>query len=458
MTVLGRLLERRNLNNPSLPLTSTALAEFLEGHKVLSGVSVDEKTAMRLIAVFRCTELIAGTCAALPLKAYRAGTRERVNAPILDEPHPEMTRFELWETAYTHLLLWGNAYLYKVRNGAGLIHELWPIAPSQVKVDRLPATASNPGGKVFAVTDAAGTRPYTSLDIMHIPGLGYDGRVGLSRIQHARQHLGLGMAAEEYAARFFGSGSLLSGILSTTANLTEPQADRLKARWKEKVGAGLETAHDIAVLDNGAAFSPVSVPPEDAQLLQTQNWSAGQVAMLFGLPPHAIGQVEKSTSWGTGIEQQKIGMVQFTLDPTYLTRVEQRVTKEVLLNPRVYAEYTREGLLRGDSAARSAFYTAMRQIRAMSANEVRGLENMEPYEGGDEYDNPNIDVGAAGDEDTSARGLVEMVQKVYLGVGTVLSVDEARQILNRAGAGLAIPAPDLNADAGGAGAEEDDDE
>lgn len=403
MTVLGRLIERRNLNNPAYPLTSTTLAEFLDGQKVLSGVSVDEKTAMRLIAVFRCTELIAGTCAALPLKAYRVGTRERVLAPILDEPHPELTRFELWETAYTHLLLWGNAYLYKVRDGAGRIRELWPIPPAQVKVDRLPATASNPGGKVFAITDAAGTRPYTSFEILHIPGLSYDGRVGLSRIQHARQHLGLGMAAEEYAARFFGSGSLLSGILTTTANLDEPQAARLKARWKEKVG-GLDKAHDIAVLDNGASFSPVSIPPEDAQLLQTQNWSAGQVAMLFGLPPHAIGQVEKSTSWGTGIEQQKIGMVQFTLDPTYLTRVEQRVTKEVLPNPTVYAEYTREGLLRGDSKSRASFYSQMRQMRAMSANEVRVRENLEPYEGGDEFDNPNITVE---DDDEPTAGAEE---------------------------------------------------
>lgn len=385
MTVLGRLLERRNVNNPSYPLTSTALADLLGGTPTLSGVSVDEKTAMRLIAVFRCTELIAGTCAALPLKAYRTGTKERVAAKVLDDPHPDLTHFEVWETAYCHLLLWGNAYFVKVRNGLGQVVELWNIHPSQVKVERTRA------GKVFTVTDIDGARKYTPADILHIPGLSYDGRVGLSRIQHARQHIGLGMAAEEYAARFFGSGSMLSGILTASGPLNQEQADRLKARWKEKVG-GLNNAHDIAVLDNGASFSPVSVPPEDAQLLQTQNWSAGQVAMLFGLPPHAIGLVEKSTSWGSGIEQQKIGMVQFTLDPTYLTRVEQRVTKEVLLNPSVYAEYTREGLLRGDSKSRASFYSQMRQMRAMSANEVRARENLEPYEGGDVFDNPNITV------------------------------------------------------------------
>lgn len=375
MSVLGGVL-RRSIENPAVPLTATNLVEMLDGAPQLSGVRVSETTALRQIAVYRSVELIAGTCAALPLKAYKKGTRERVlTYPVLDDPHPELTKFETWETAYACLLLWGNAYFRKLRDGGGRVRHLWPIHPSRVSVDLVDPTPGNPGGKVFAIANQDGGRtPYTSYEILHIPGMGYDGRVGLSRIQLAKQALGLGMAAEEYAARFFGSGSLQSGILTTERSLTEPQADTLKARWKAKVG-GLGKAHDIAVLDNGATFLPVSIPPEDAQLLESQQWSVTQVARLFGLPPHAIGDVEKTTSWGTGIEQQTIGMVQFTLQPSYLTRVEQRITREVLFSPEVYAEYDVNGLLRGDTATRYEAHAKARQWGLETLNQFNALEN-----------------------------------------------------------------------------------
>lgn len=391
MPILRRFREERSLNNPQLPLTSQALVDWLEGTASLAGVRVNEKTAMRLIAVHRCVELISGVCGALPLKAFRVGTRERVPAPVLDDPHPELTAFEVWEIGFASLLLWGNAYFRKLRDGTGRIRYLWPIEPHRVRVDMVAPSDGNPGGKVFGILNQNGQRePYTTNEVLQIPGLGYDGRIGLSRIQLAAQGLGVGMAAEEYSARFFGSGSLQSGILSTDLSLDQNQADLLKKRWKEKVG-GLSKAHEIAVLDNGAKFQPVSIPAKDAQLLESRMWSTTEIARLFGLPPVWIGDTEKSTSWGTGIEQQKIGLVQLTLAPSYLTRVEQRLTKHVLLSPNVYAEYTVEGLLRGDSKTRASFYEAMVRIRAMNPNEVRVRENLEPYEGGDEFINPNIE-------------------------------------------------------------------
>ena len=402
MTFGERVAERRSLENPQHPLTAANLVELLNGPPLASGVAVNEQTALRHVAVYRCVELIAGTCAALPLKAYRKPERKALDTwPVLADPHPELTKFETWEIAYACLLLWGNAYFRKLRDGAGRVRYLWPIHPARVEPDLIDPTPRNPGGKVFAVTDQSGYRkPYTNYEILHIPGLGYDGLKGLSRIRLAAQAIGVGLAAEEYAARFFGSGSLFSGILSTDQQLDQAKAEQLKERWKAKVG-GLSKAHDIAVLDGGAKFQPVSIPPEDAQLLESRNWSVTDIARLFGLPPHAIGDVEKSTSWGTGIEQQKIGMVQFTLQPSYLTRVEQRLTKHVIApsDPQVYAEHIVEGLLRGDSAARAAFYSQMRAMRAMTANEVRERENLEPYTGGDTFDNPNIDpnAGASGD-------------------------------------------------------------
>lgn len=416
--------EARNIENPTYPLTSTTLVDALTaGSRTSSGVSVTPDSSLRHIAVYRCVELIAGTCAALPLKAYRTGTRDKVTAPVLDDPHPELTAFEVWETAYASLLLWGNAYFWKGTDGTGRVRRLWPIHPARVVVELVDPPTDVPGqtgagAKRFKIYDAnGGTKTYTREQILHIPGLGYDGRVGMSRIKLAAQGIGVGLAAEEYAGRLFANGSLFSGILKTAAKLEEPAATRLKQRWKEKM-AGLANAHDIAVLDSGAEFQPISMPAEDAQLLESRQASVGDVAMLFGLPPHAIGKVDKSTSWGTGIEQQTIGMVQFTLQPSYLTRVEQRITKEVLTRQDVYAEYTIEGLLRGDSKARAAFYTAMVAMRAMNPNEVRALENMAPYEGGDEFLNPNIDVAPAPgdvpadeipDEDDADRALANVV-------------------------------------------------
>ena len=391
MTVLSRLLSR-SIENPDRPLTDSSLLEVLGGTPSHSGITVTGHTAMRHIAVFRCVELIAGTCAALPLKAYRGGSRERViNAPVLDDPHPELTRFEVWEQGFACLLLWGNAYFRKLRDGTGKVRYLWPIHPARVRVDLVDADERNPGGKVFAISNKQGQKqPYTSYEILHIPGLGYDGRQGLSRISLAAQGIGVGLAAEEYAARFFGEGQHLSGVLTSEHELSQTSADLLKARWREKM-TGLANAHDIAVLDNNTKFQPVSIPAKDAQLLETRQYSTTEIARLFGLPPHAIGDVEKSTSWGSGIEQQTIGMVQFTLAPSYLSRVEQRLTKEVL-GQGLYAEYVVEGLLRGDAKSRAEFYTAMRAIKAMTANEVRARENLEPYEGGDVFENPNITV------------------------------------------------------------------
>lgn len=418
MSAFGRMISRRSIENPQYPLTSKALVDWLDGPAGASGVKVTSESSMRHIAVFRCVELRAGTMAALPLKAFRRPGRQRVdNALVLDDPHPELTRFEVWEQAYAHMDLWGNAYLRKLRDGAGRIRYLWPIHPSRVHVDLVDPTEANPGGKVFLIRDKTGYwTPYTSYEILHLPSFGYDGRVGLSRIQLGSRAIELGLAAEEYAARFFGSGQLLSGILTSDSEITQDRAEALKARWREKVG-GLSKAHDIAVLGSGAKFQPVSIPAKDAQLLETRQSSVGDIATLFGLPPHAIGDVSRSTSWGTGIEQQTIGMVQFTFQPM-LARVEQRLTKEVVqpTNPNVYVEYIVEGLLRGDAASRATFYSQMVQMRAMNPNEVRLRENLEPYDGGDEFANPNIDpvAPATGDgTEDGARGRVLHLRSLW---------------------------------------------
>ncbi|RKN38459.1 phage portal protein [Micromonospora endolithica] len=393
----ARAVVRASIESPAVPLTSTTLLDWLGGPKVHAGVAVTEQGSLGMPAVWRAVNLIAGTSASLPLHAYRYDDDVRVKvssgsqaARLLVAPHPDMTPFELWEQVFAHLLLWGNAYLRILRNRLGQIVELWLIHPGRVRAGR----ESETGTKVYLI-DGDIDAEYTDDKILHIPGFGYDGVCGVSPIRAARQGIGLALAAEEYGARLFGNGSLASGILQTEQRLEPAQADALKARWRAKVG-GLDKAHEVAVLDSGIKFQQMSIPPEDAQFIESRKFQIDEVARMFGIPPHMLMQTEKSTSWGTGIEQQVLGFVKFTLRP-WLTRVEQRVTK--LLTPQsVYARYSLEGLLRGDSAQRAAFYTQMWNLGAYSTNDIRRLEDMPPVDGGDVRYRP-LNMGELGQPD-----------------------------------------------------------
>jgi HK97 family phage portal protein len=381
MSLFG-LFERRSLENPVVPITSQSLLGLLGGAPGDAGVAVTETTALHMPAVWRAVSVIANVAAALPLHAYTAGTRDRATVALLEDPHPELTRFELWRLVYVHRLLWGNAYLQKVRNGGGQVVQLWPIRPDRVKVDREAPTEGNPGGKVFWVLDDNGVRlRRTSREILHLPALGYDGVTGCSPIRAAAEGIGLGLAAEKAAARLYGSGNMISGVLQTEQRLTPEQAAQLKASWKAKL-SGHQTAHDVAVLDSGASFQPVTMPYKDSQFLESRQFQVVEVARMFGVPLFLLMETQKSTSWGTGLEQQAQGFVTWDLAPTWLTPTEQRVTKE-LLGTSEYAKYQLGGLLRGDSSARSTFYRAMRDTGAFSADDIRELEDLPPIGGPD---------------------------------------------------------------------------
>jgi HK97 family phage portal protein len=377
MSLFG-LFEKRSVEDPAVPLSSASLVDLLAGGRASeSGVRVTETTALHMPAVWRSVAVIANVSASLPLHTYTAGTKDRASVDILEDPHPELTPFELWRLVYVHRLLWGNAYLQKVRNGAGAVVQLWPIRPDRVKVDREKPTPENPGGKVFWVKDDDGVRQRrTSREILHLPALGYDGITGCSPIRAAAEGIGLGLAAEKSAARLYGSGNMISGVLQTEQRLEESQAAALKARWAAKYG-GHQSAHDVAVLDSGASFSPVTMPYKDSQFLESRQFQVVEVARMFGVPLFLLMETNKSTSWGTGLEQQAQGFVTWDLAPTWLTPTEQRVSKE-LLPASQYAKYQLGGLLRGDSAARATFYRAMRDTGAYSANDIRDLEDLTP--------------------------------------------------------------------------------
>lgn len=383
MTIISRVFERRSvLENPAVPLTPSEISSLFDAPSD-SGVNVTEKSSLQVSTVWRCVNILANAAASTPLRAYRDGSFDEVPNTLLSDPHPEMTAFEFWRLTYVHRLLWGNHYSEKVRDGSGRFKWLLPLDPAGVKIGRTSA-----GEKVFEVTRADGTKvARTSDQVFHLPGLGYDGLAGASPIRLASQAIGLSLAAERHGSRLFGSGTHLSGILSSENKLTGEQADAIKARWKAKM-SGPASAHDIAVLDNGAKFTPISMPNTDAQFIESRGFQTNEICRWFGVPPYMVGDVEKSTSWGSGIEQQGIGFVVYTLRPDWLVPTEQRVTKELIQDKKVYARYNVEGLLRGDSTARANFYNTMRNIGVYSVNEIRAFEKLAPVDGGDERIKP----------------------------------------------------------------------
>jgi HK97 family phage portal protein len=197
----------------------------------------------------------------------------------------------------------------------------------------------------------------------------------------ARQALGLAVAAEEYGARLFGSGSLMAGVLQTDQRLDEDHAKALKARWRQKM-AGLAHAHEIAVLDSGAKFQPVSFPPEDSQFIESRKFQVVEIARLYGIPPHMLGDVERSTSWGTGIAEQGIGFNVYTLRP-WLARIEQTLSNELL--PRgVNCRFDVSELLRGDAKSELEAHQVAVLSGQETPNEARAARGMPPLPGGDE--------------------------------------------------------------------------
>jgi HK97 family phage portal protein len=398
---------RASIENPAVPLTGDNLAELFGGGKSHAGVRVSEVGALNSSAVFRAVSLGAGIEASLPLDAFVEtddGNREKADENarrILRKPHPDMTRLEWRETLGLHRRLWGNSYCRILRGGpARSIQELWPIHPGRVKAGR----TSETGKKIYSID--GGREVHDDATILHIPGMGYDGTVGISPISLARQSIGLGLAAEEFGSRLFGSGALATGILQTEQRLTQKQADQLADRWKAK-RTGMESAHGTIVLDKGANFHQLTIPPEDAQFLETRQFQITEICRWYGIPPFLMYQTEKSTSWGTGLEQQATGWVTFDMRRE-LERVEQRLTMK-LLEPdyNAYAKHNVEGLLRGDSKARSEFYTSMWNLGALSTNEIRNKEDMADVEGGDARYRP-LNMGQLGEFDTSTTNTEEV--------------------------------------------------
>lgn len=375
--------------------TSGSSFSFLFGGST-SGKLVNERSAMQMTAVYACVRILSEAVAGLPLHLYRKdeGLRKQKaeDHPLYflvhDEPNPEMTSFVFRETMMTHLLLWGNAYAQIIRNGKGEVVALYPLMPNRMQVDR-----DKSGKLYYQYTTSAEDAPtmkgnsvvLSPSDVLHIPGLGFDGLVGYSPIAMAKNAIGMAIACEEYGAKFFANGAAPSGVLEHPGTVKDPT--RLRDTWQGQFG-GSANAGRVAVLEEGMKYTPISISPEQAQFLQTRKFQINEIARIFRVPPHMVGDLEKSSF--SNIEQQSLEFVKYTLDP-WVIRWEQALARALLMGEEkrsLFFRFNVEGLLRGDYQSRMSGYATARQNGWMSANDIRTLEDMDRIEaedGGDLY-------------------------------------------------------------------------
>lgn len=375
--------------------TSGSAYSFFMGSSA-AGKSVNERSAMQMTAVYACVRILSESIAGLPLHMYQyeedGSKKKAVEHPLYhllhDEPNPEMTSFIFRETLMSHLLLWGNAYAQIIRNGKGDIIALYPLMPNRMKVER------DTKGQLYyeyqtmkedAPTMKGAVYQLDPSEVLHVPGLGFDGLVGYSPIAMAKNAIGLAIAAEEYGSKFYANGAAPSGVLEHPNVLKDPA--KVRDSWNAAFG-GSSNAHRVAVLEEGMKYTPISISPNEAQFLETRKFQINEIARIFRVPPHMVGDLEKSSF--SNIEQQSLEFVKYTLNP-WVCRWEQALQRALLDDDekgKYFFRFNVEGLLRGDYQSRMNGYATARQNGWMSANDIRELENLDriPAElGGDLY-------------------------------------------------------------------------
>ena len=360
-----------------------------------AGKTVTTQTAMQLTVVCACVRILAEAVAGLPLHMYRytengkeKAIDNRLYYLLHDEPNPEMTSFTFRETMMAQLLTTGNAYAQKIFNNRGEIVAIYPLISAQMQVLR-----DSSGRLVYLYTympddsnpNETQVVPLRQDEVWNIPGLGFNGLIGFSPIEMARNALGLAMATEEYGSKFFANGAQPSGVLEHPGVIKD--AEKLRTAWQAQFG-GSGNSNRIAVLEEGLKYHPISIPPDQAQFLESRKFQINEICRMYRIPPHMVGDLEKSSF--SNIEQQSLEFVKYTLDP-WLCRWEQSMQR-CLLNrddkQRYFWKFNVDGLLRGDYQSRMQGYAVGRQNGWLNANDIRELENMDEIpaaEGGDLY-------------------------------------------------------------------------
>jgi HK97 family phage portal protein len=360
---------------------------FFFGHTA-AGKDVNERTALSVTTVYACVRCLAEAIGGLPLHVYKYnddGSKQRIPEHFLykllhDAPNSEMTSFVWRETLMSHLLIYGNAFSQILRDGRGQVVGLYPLLPSRMDVDR-----DENGSIVYTYHSDKGSVRLTKWSVLHIPALGFDGLVGYSPIAMAKNTIGTALAVEEYGSKFFANGATPGGVLEFPGPVKD--VNRVKETWNAGY-QGTENAHRTAVLEEGAHFVPMSIPPEQAQFLETRKFTTNEICRLFKVPPHLVGDLEHATF--SNIEHQSIDFVTHSVRP-WVARWEQSLQQALILpseQGKIFIKFNVDGLLRGDYASRMQGYATARQNGWLSANDIRELEDMNAIpkeQGGDEY-------------------------------------------------------------------------
>jgi len=365
-----------------------ALQALLGGGKSHSGITVDENKALTYTVFYSAVDLIARSVAELPLHVYERGAGDVRNKAIAHpnydllhtRPNLEQTSFGWRQGMQGWTLTWGNAYAEIERNGAGRAVGLWPIPPNQITIERDKANQL-----VYRQIDERGQAvgSWSAYDILHVHGLG-DGIVGWSPVRLFREAIGLGLAEETHGASFFGNDARPGGVLEHPGKLGDKAIEHLRASWEDRHAGPGNTAKP-AILEEGMTWKTVGIPNDDAQFLESRKFQVAEMARVFHIPPHMLGDLDRATF--SNIESQGIEWVQYCLGP-WLKAWEQELDYKLFTaaeRKRYYTKFSVTALLRGDAAARSAYYTGLWNIGAMSQNEIRALEELNPVEGGDQH-------------------------------------------------------------------------
>jgi HK97 family phage portal protein len=409
---------RSSLENPQTPLSYPAewLLDIFNGGRTDSGIRVSEMTSLQVGTVFACVNIISGAFASLPLNVYERifdkGRLSKKTAfkhslwPLLrNEPNEEMTAFSWLKTMMCHDLLWGNAYTEIERDGNNRIVGLWPrnpartrairtLKPINIEGDVLPAGTlvyethdslrdnANPTMAENKQSNLGQRRLVLTEDMIHVPGLSLDGRVGQSTVWLARQAIGLSLATEKYGAKFFGNGARPAGILKLPNKMEEKAIENLRRSWAEAHGG--ENAFKVAVLESGVDFTKIAATPEEGQMLGTREYQRAEICAIFNVPLHMVSGA--TTSGKSNIEQSSIEFVMYCLQPwivAWQQELERKLFPKLGRNANsFFPKFDTRALLYPDADSRAKFYASGRQWGYLTKNDIRELEDLNPVDDG----------------------------------------------------------------------------
>ena len=374
-----------------------------------SGKNVTEETAIQISTVYACVRVLAETIASLPLNVYesdgKGGSRIAQNHPLEyllhDAPNEEMTSFIWREQMMTQILLRGNSYSQIVRSGKTAILSIYPLLSSNMTVDRDDSGALT---YKYQMADES-TITLSPSEVLHIPGMGFDGIMGYSPIALMKTTLGLTLAAEEYGSKVFSNGATPAGVLTHPNRLKDPE--KLRKAWNAAYG-GSANAGKIGILEEGMKFERISMPNSEAQFLETRKFQVSEICRIYRVPPHMVGDLEHATF--SNIEHQSISFAVHTIRP-WLVRIEQSMNKALFSENergKYFLKFNMDALMRGDYKSRMEGYAIARQNGWMSADDIRGLENLNPIgaaKGGNEYlvNGNMIPITQAGQQNAAAQ-------------------------------------------------------